>query len=69
MSKEVELNIKITKNGKIEMSPSGTQGPECLDLMNFIEKIAGMKNIVIDLNENIKYSQKEIINSEIKKLN
>ncbi len=45
MSKEVELNIKIDKNGKVFIEPKGTQGKECLDLMKFLDKIQGI-NVV-----------------------
>ena len=41
MSKEVELEITISKTGKVEVEPKGTQGPECLDLMKFLDKIPG----------------------------
>lgn len=43
MSKEVELNITIGKDGKITVEPKGTEGKECLDLMKFLEKIEGLK--------------------------
>lgn len=45
MSKEVELNITIGKDGKITIDPKGTEGKECLDLMKFLDKIEGMKTI------------------------
>lgn len=45
MSKEVELNITIGKDGKITVEPKGTEGKECLDLMKFLEKIEGLKVI------------------------
>lgn len=45
MSKEVELNITIGKDGKITVEPKGTEGKECLDLMKFLDKIEGMKTI------------------------
>ena len=45
MSKEVELNITIGKDGKITIEPKGTEGKECLDLMKFLDKIEGMKTI------------------------
>ena len=41
MSKEVELEIKISKTGKVEVVPKGTSGKECLDLMKFLDKIPG----------------------------
>ena len=41
MAKEVELNIKIGKDGKVVVEPKGTSGKECLDLMKFLDKIPG----------------------------
>ena len=41
MSKEVELEIKISSTGKVEVVPKGTAGKECLDLMKFLDKIPG----------------------------
>lgn len=43
MSKEVELIIEIDKQGNIVVTPKGTQGKECLDLMKFLEKIDGIE--------------------------
>jgi hypothetical protein len=43
MSKEVELIIEIDKEGNIVVTPKGTQGKECLDLMKFIDKIQGIE--------------------------
>lgn len=39
MSKEIELNISIDKNGKVTVTPKGTQGKECLDIMKFLDKL------------------------------
>ncbi len=41
MAKEVELYIKIGKDGKVSVEPKGTSGTECLDLMKFLDKIPG----------------------------
>ena len=41
MSKEVELIIEIDKQGNVVVTPKGTQGKECLDLMKFLDKIQG----------------------------
>ena len=43
MSKEVELIIEIDKQGNIVVTPKGTQGKECLDLMKFLDKIDGIE--------------------------
>lgn len=58
MAKEVELNIKISKDGKVLVEPKGTSGAECLDLMKFLDKIPGfvVKETTPnrDMNEQIK---------------
>ena len=43
MSKEVELIIEIDKQGNVVVTPKGTQGKECLDLMKFLDKIQGIE--------------------------
>ena len=43
MSKEVELVIEIDKQGNVVVTPKGTQGKECLDLMKFLDKIDGIE--------------------------
>lgn len=43
MSKEVELIIEIDKQGNVVVTPKGTQGKECLDLMKFLDKIEGIE--------------------------
>ena len=39
MSKKVELIIEIDEKGKITVTPKGTVGKECLDLMSFLDKV------------------------------
>lgn len=39
MSKKVELIIEIDDKGKITVTPRGTVGKECLELMAFLDKI------------------------------
>ena len=43
MSKEVEFIIEIDKQGNVVVTPKGTQGKECLDLMKFLDKIDGIE--------------------------
>ena len=43
MSKEVELVIEIDRQGNVVVTPKGTQGKECLDLMKFLDKIQGIE--------------------------
>ena len=54
MAKEVELEIRIDKNGKINVTPRGTFGSECLELMKFLDKIDGAKNITTEHNDDMK---------------
>lgn len=39
MSKKVELIVEIDSTGKITVTPKGTEGTECLELMAFLDKI------------------------------
>lgn len=66
MAKEVELNIKIDKNGKITVEPKGTSGKECLDLMKFLDKIPGFEVKETTPNKDMRDEYKEIINQENK---
>ena len=54
MAKEIELEIKIDRNGKINAVPKGTVGTECLDLLKFLDKINGAKNIITEFNEDLR---------------
>jgi hypothetical protein len=58
MSKEVELNITIGKDGKITIEPKGTEGKECLDLMKFLDKIEGLKVIETIANKDMQKDNK-----------
>jgi hypothetical protein len=58
MSKEVELNITIGKDGKITVEPKGTEGKECLDLMKFLDKIEGLKVIETTANKDMQKDNK-----------
>lgn len=65
MSKEVELQIEIDKNGKVKITPKGTYGEECLNLMKFLDKINGSKNTETVLNDDFlktNYNQENIKN-------
>ena len=43
MAKEVKLIVEIDEKAKIHVQSEGTQGTECIDLMNFLSKIPGFK--------------------------
>ena len=66
MAKEVELEIKIDKNGKINAVPKGTEGVECLDLMKFLDKLNGGKNIITEFNEDLRKNNKILENIDNK---
>jgi hypothetical protein len=54
MSKEIELNIVISKDGKVTVTPKGTQGKECLEILKFLDKIEGFQVTETVENEDIK---------------
>lgn len=54
MSKEIELNIVISKDGKVIVTPKGTVGNECLDILKFLDKIDGFVVKETVTNEDIK---------------
>ena len=54
MSKEIELNIVISKEGKVTVTPKGTQGKECLEILKFLDKIEGFQVTETFENEDIK---------------
>jgi hypothetical protein len=66
MAKEVELNIKIGKDGKVTVEPKGTSGNECLDLMKFLDKIPGFVVKETTPNKDMREENKEIVNQENK---
>ena len=63
MSKEIELHVTIDKTGKVIVTPKGTQGKECLDLMKFLDKIKGFEVSETTPNEDMKKIQ-NLQNSE-----
>jgi len=62
MSKEVELIIEIDKQGNVVVTPKGTQGKECLDLMKFLDKIDGIEVKETTANEDM---EKKTIKSSL----
>ena len=65
MSKEVELEIKISSTGKVEVVPKGTSGKECLDLMKFLDKIPGFTVKETTPNDDMKRNESVEIKSNI----
>lgn len=43
MSKEIELNIEIDEKGNVKVTPKGTVGKECLDILKFLDKLEGVE--------------------------
>ena len=43
MSKEIELNIEIDEKGNVKVTPKGTVGRECLDILKFLDKLEGVE--------------------------
>ena len=65
MSKEVELEIKISATGKVEVVPKGTSGKECLDLMKFLDKIPGFTVKETTPNDDMKRNENVEIKSKV----
>ena len=43
MPKEIELNIEIDEQGNVKVTPKGTVGKECLDILKFLDKLEGVE--------------------------
>ena len=66
MSKKVELVIEIGADGKITVTPKGTVGKECLDLMSFLDKIEDFNVIETIANEDMGKTVKETLKNTVK---
>lgn len=70
MSKKVELIIEVLEDGTINVTPSGTVGKECLELMAFLDKIEGFHVLETVLNDDYQSKQKTSLkNKEINRNN
>jgi hypothetical protein len=65
MSKKVELIIEIDNRGKIIVTPKGTVGKECLDLMAFLEKIEDFDVIETIMSDTAGIDHKSLLKSKI----
>jgi len=65
MSKKVELIIEIDEKGKILVTPKGTVGKECLELISFLDKIEDFDVIETIANEDMGKDQKEYLKTKI----
>lgn len=61
MSKKVELIIEVLEDGTINVTPSGTVGKECLELMAFLDKIEGFHVLETVLNDDYTKTHKALI--------
>ena len=66
MSKKVELIIEIIPDGKITVTPKGTVGKECLNLMSFLDKIEDFNVIETIANEDMGKNVKDTLKNKIK---
>ena len=62
----MELIIEIGPDGKITVTPKGTVGKECLDLMSFLDKIEDFNVIETIANEDMGKNVKDTLKSKIK---
>jgi hypothetical protein len=65
MSKKVELIIEIDEKGKIVVTPKGTVGKECLDLMAFLDKIEDFDVIETIANEDMGKDHREYLKAKL----
>ena len=65
MSKRVELIIEIAKDGSVTVTPKGTVGPECLQLMDFLDKIEGVTVLETIANEDMGKNYKETLKNNV----
>jgi hypothetical protein len=63
MSKEIELNIEIDEKGNVKVTPKGTVGKECLDILKFLDKLEGVEVEETVANEDM--NKTKISNSNI----
>lgn len=64
MAKQVTLKIRIDKNGKLHAEPTGTEGDECLNLMEFIKRIPGISVLEMDRTDGGEAQRAEITNKQ-----
>ena len=65
MSKKVELIIEIDEQGKIVVTPKGTVGKECLELMAFLDKIDSFEVLETIFNDDMHKTKKDTIKQKI----
>ena len=63
--KKIELIIEINSDGKLTVTPKGTSGKECLDLMSFLDKIEGLTVLETVANEDMKQNAQIVLKNSI----
>ena len=62
MPKEIELNIEIDEKGNVKVTPKGTVGKECLDILKFLDKLEGVEVQETVANEDMSKTKLQKIN-------
>lgn len=62
MPKEIELNIEIDEKGSVKVTPKGTVGKECLDILKFLDKLEGVEVKETVANEDMNKTSLQKIN-------
>ena len=62
MPKEIELNIEIDEKGNVKVTPKGTVGKECLDILKFLDKLEGVEVQETVANEDMNKTSLQKIN-------
>ncbi len=62
MPKEIELNIEIDEKGNVKVTPKGTVGKECLDILKFLDKLEGVEVKETVANEDMNKTSLQKIN-------
>ncbi len=62
MPKEIELNIEIDEQGNVKVTPKGTVGKECLDILKFLDKLEGVEVKETVANEDMNKTSLQKIN-------
>ena len=65
MSKKIELIIEIDSEGKISVTTKGTVGKECLEVMEFLDKIDGISVLEVVHNEDMGKENNVLIKNKI----
>ena len=62
MTKEIELKIESDEKGNVKVTPKGTVGKECLDILKFLDKLEGVEVKETVANEDMNKTSLQKIN-------